>query len=146
MIVSEGVSNLFTHPAKVKLVTVNCVGVMGKGIALEAKVRYPNILRNYKANCNSGALKPGGILPYYITPSEIILLVATKNHWSQDSKLEWIEAILVKLVANINKLNGSAIAVPPLGCGNGGLDYPTQVKSLLYKYLEPLTNEVHICL
>lgn len=146
MIVSEGVSNIFEHPAPIKLVTVNCVGVMGKGIALEAKKRYPSILRNYKEKCRLGIMKPGSILPYYITSKELILLVATKDHWSNGSKLEWVETICTKLVDNLDKLGDCDIAIPPLGCGNGGLDYPTEVKPLLYKYLESIKNKVHICL
>ncbi len=119
---------------------------MGKGIALEAKERYPSILRNYKEKCRLGILKPGNILPYYITPTEIILLVSTKDHWCKESKLEWIESICDKLVTNLYRLGDSEIAIPPLGCGNGGLDYPTEVKPLLYKYLESIKNKVHICL
>lgn len=124
--------------------TVNTVGVMGKGIALTAKLAYPGIVRNYKYQCARKTLLPGGILPYPTDDGKLILLVATKQHWTNPSKLEWIEQILQKLVKNIDLLQGRSIAMPPLGCGNGKLDYLTEVRPLLYKYLDPLENEVEL--
>lgn len=146
MIVSECEQDLMDCDVTVKVITVNCVGIAGKGIALAAKKKYPGFLRNYKKQCVDKTLTPGGILPYHIGNGDMLLLVATKQHWFNDSRLEWIEQILIKLVANLPKLNGASIGIPPLGCGNGNLDYQTEVRPLLYKYLDSIDNDVYICL
>lgn len=143
MIVSRKVGDILESNCDVLCITVNSVGVMGKGMALDAKNKYPGVMRNYKHQCATGRLRPGGILPYPTPDGKLLLLVATKDHWAKDSQLEWIEQILERLVKNLDRLEGLSIAVPPLGCGNGNLDFKV-VEKLIYKYLDPITNSVEL--
>lgn len=145
MIVTEGIRDIFTAPADAVVITVNCEGVMGKGIALGAKRKFPLVYKKYRALCKSGGLKPGDVVSYSDYP-QMVVLVATKNYWRGDSKLDWVITILETLSKKRERLEGRSIAVPPLGCGNGGLTYDPVVRDLLYEYLSPLKNHVHICL
>jgi O-acetyl-ADP-ribose deacetylase (regulator of RNase III) len=113
--------------------TVNCVGVMGKGIALQFKNKWPGNFDFYHAACKAGRVTPGKMLVFdagaYAQPHYIINF-PTKDHWRGSSKLSFIEDGLVDLVAHIQALGIRSIAIPPLGCGNGGLDW-ADVKPLI---------------
>jgi O-acetyl-ADP-ribose deacetylase (regulator of RNase III) len=125
--------NLFDSPAQVLCNTVNCVGVMGKGIALEFKKRYPKMFDDYQSRCKAANVKPG--VPYLWENSETqVLNFPTKRHWREGSRMEDIEAGLQYLAAHYTDLGICSIAMPPLGCGNGGLDWML-VKPLMEQYL-----------
>jgi O-acetyl-ADP-ribose deacetylase (regulator of RNase III) len=113
--------------------TVNCVGVMGKGIALQFKNKWPGNFDFYHAACKAGRVAPGKMLVFdagaYAQPHYIINF-PTKDHWRGNSKLSFIEDGLVDLVAQIQALGIRSIAIPPLGCGNGGLNW-ADVKPLI---------------
>ncbi len=106
--------------------TVNTVGVMGKGIALMFKDRYPENYRAYAAACKAGEVRVGRM---FATPTNElsgprwIINFPTKQHWRNPSKPEWIAEGLRDLVRVIREKNIRSIALPPLGCGNGGLDW-----------------------
>jgi O-acetyl-ADP-ribose deacetylase (regulator of RNase III) len=106
--------------------TVNCVGVMGKGIALQFKNRWPANFAEYAAACKAGQVRPGRMLIYdsggLVKPNYIINF-PTKEHWRGTSKIEFIEDGLVDLVSQVRRLRIRSIAIPPLGCGNGGLSW-----------------------
>lgn len=106
--------------------TVNCVGVMGKGIALQFKNKWPKNFKLYEAACKAGEVRPGKMFVFdsgaYVKPNFIINF-PTKDHWRGKSKFEFIRDGLVDLVAQITQLRIRSIAIPPLGCGNGGLDW-----------------------
>lgn len=106
--------------------TVNCVGVMGKGIALQFKKKWPENFKAYANACESGIVKPGKMYIYnagaLATPRYIVNF-PTKKHWKDNSHVEYIQDGLKDLIEQINILNIRSIAVPPLGCGNGGLDW-----------------------
>jgi O-acetyl-ADP-ribose deacetylase (regulator of RNase III) len=123
--------------------TVNTIGVMGKGIALQFKERFPSNLNVYLAACKNNEMVPGKMLvvkEYIISGEEkIIINFPTKKDWKHPSKYEYIEEGLKDLVRVINEYNIHSIAIPPLGCGNGGLDWEI-VKSLMKKYLERIKN------
>lgn len=128
--------NLFNSNAQVITNTVNCVGVMGKGIALQFKNKFPEMFLDYKRKCDSGELKLGR--PYLWTSGEVqVLNFPTKGHWKENSNLQDIESGLKYLAENYEKLEINSIALPPLGCGNGGLNWK-DVKNLINKYLGPL--------
>jgi O-acetyl-ADP-ribose deacetylase (regulator of RNase III) len=120
--------------------TVNCVGVMGKGIALQFKNKWPQNFVLYAAACKEGTVKPGRMLVYdaggLVKPNYIINF-PTKKHWKGDSKIEFIRDGLVDLVRQVRRLKIRSIAIPPLGCGNGGLDW-TKVRPLIEAAFEPL--------
>ncbi len=107
--------------------TVNTVGIMGRGIALQFKQAYPAMVRDYERACKAGELKLGKVQVFdlggLVGGPRWIINFPTKGHWRADSRMEDIEAGLKDLVATIRKLRIRSIAIPPLGCGNGGLDW-----------------------
>jgi O-acetyl-ADP-ribose deacetylase (regulator of RNase III) len=113
--------------------TVNCVGIMGKGIALQFKKKWPANFKAYADACKAGLVKPGHLFIYHagalVTPKYIINF-PTKDHWRGSSRIEFIQDGLVDLVKQIQALGITSIAIPPLGCGNGGLEWQ-KVKPLI---------------
>jgi O-acetyl-ADP-ribose deacetylase (regulator of RNase III) len=120
--------------------TVNCVGVMGKGIALQFKQAYPAMFQAYARAARAGEVVPGRIHVYEVEgggPVRFILNFPTKRHWKDRSRLEDIDSGLIDLVAKIRDLGVRSIAVPPLGAGNGKLDWQV-VRPRIVAALEPL--------
>lgn len=113
--------------------TVNCVGVMGKGIALQFKKKWPANFKAYAAACKAGEVQPGKMFIYdagaLATPKYVINF-PTKDHWRGKSRIEFIRDGLADLIKQIQVLRIRSIAMPPLGCGNGGLDWQ-DVKPLI---------------
>lgn len=106
--------------------TVNCVGVMGRGIALQFKNAYPANFKAYEAACSAKAVQPGRMFVYptgQLTHPRFIINFPTKRHWRGKSRIEDIEAGLVDLVDVIRRHGIRSIAIPPLGSGLGGLDW-----------------------
>jgi O-acetyl-ADP-ribose deacetylase (regulator of RNase III) len=106
--------------------TVNCVGVMGRGIAAQFKKKFEANFKLYKQSCDSGYLRPGIMLVYdsnKLLNPRFIINFPTKDHWRANSKLEDIATGLVTLVEEVRSRNIQSIAIPPLGCGLGGLDW-----------------------
>lgn len=136
--------NLLDSPAQTLVNTVNTVGVMGKGIALQFRERYPKMYERYRECCQAKALDIGK-LQLYRTAEHWILNFPTKRHWRRPSKLEWIELGLQKFVATYADKGITSVAFPMLGCGNGDLDW-ADVKPLMERYLEPLPIPVFIYL
>ena len=106
--------------------TVNCVGVMGRGIALQFKKAFPENFKAYKAACDRKELQPGRLFVHdlcrLVNPRYVINF-PTKRHWKGKSRIEDIESGLTALVHEVRRLGIHSIAVPPLGCGLGGLDW-----------------------
>ena len=106
--------------------TVNIVGVMGKGIALQFKQAFPENYEAYRKACDHHELQPGKMFVFatnkFVNPKYIINF-PTKRHWKGKSRMEDIETGLKALVDAIKKLEIRSVAVPPLGCGNGGLHW-----------------------
>ena len=117
-------ADLFVIQADAIVNPVNCQGVMGKGIALEMKKRYPRSYRAYKAACEWSHLRPG-VLLYVAGHGEEhnIVHFPTKDHWTQPSRLEWIQAGLEDLQRHYAAWGLKSIAMPQLGCGLGGLNW-----------------------
>jgi O-acetyl-ADP-ribose deacetylase (regulator of RNase III) len=112
---------------------VNTVGVMGKGLALQFRNTYPNNYSAYQLACNAGEVRPGRMLIFAlgrIGYPNYIINFPTKRHWREKSKLEDIVSGLTALVDDALRLNIQSIAVPPLGCGLGGLPWP-EVRRLM---------------
>ncbi len=113
--------------------TVNCVGVMGKGIALQFKKKWPTNFKVYADACKRNEIRPGRVHVYdagAIATPKYVINFPTKDHWRGKSKVEFIIDGLKDLVRVIKELNIHSIAIPPLGCGNGGLDW-SLVKGLI---------------
>jgi O-acetyl-ADP-ribose deacetylase (regulator of RNase III) len=105
--------------------TVNTVGVMGKGIALQFKQAFPDNYKAYEAACKRGEVEPGKMFVFHRSTSNprIIINFPTKKHWRGKSKIGDIESGLRALIAVVKKEHIRSIALPPLGCGNGGLNW-----------------------
>lgn len=134
--------NLLDAKTQALVNTVNTVGVMGKGIALQFKETFPENYKIYFDACKKNLLKPGKLLvtkEHLIDGEKIIINFPTKTEWYLKSKYEYIEEGLKELVDVITEKNIKSIAIPPLGCGNGGLDW-NKVKTLMEKYLSNLSN------
>jgi O-acetyl-ADP-ribose deacetylase (regulator of RNase III) len=106
--------------------TVNCVGVMGRGVALQFKKAFPDNYKAYAAACKRGDVQPGRMFVYetgQLTRPRLIINFPTKRHWRGPSRLTDIEAGLEDLVAVIKQRRVQSVAMPPLGSGLGGLDW-----------------------
>ncbi len=137
------IGNIFDSNAKTLVNTINCVGVMGKGIALEFKKRYPSMFKEYTDLCKAKLIKPG--VPYYyndLTGTSIINF-PTKDNWRSPSKLSYIIDGLDWFVSNYQELGITSIAFPPLGCGNGGLSWEL-VGPIMYNKLKDLPIDITI--
>ena len=119
--------NLLEAPAEALVNTVNTAGIMGKGIALQFKQAYPEMFRAYERDCKTGEVKLGKVQVFdlggLVGGPRWIINFPTKGHWRAGSRMADIETGLQDLVATIKRLHIRSIAVPPLGCGNGGLDW-----------------------
>lgn len=133
-----GVGNLLASDAEALVNTVNTVGVMGKGIALQFKNAYPGNFKSYAAACKRGEVAPGKMFVFETgvlgASARFIINFPTKRHWKDRSRLEDIEAGLVDLVRVIREHDIQSIAIPPLGCGNGGLRWE-DVEPLIHRAL-----------
>lgn len=134
----EKKGNIFNSKAMAIVNTVNCVGAMGKGIALDFKLRYPEMFKEYQKICFRHMLKPGQILPY-TKSSPIILNFAIKDDWKDPSKIEWIEQTLQKFVDNYHSMGLRSVAFPWMGAMNGGLPFEV-IQQLTRKYLSKLDD------
>lgn len=118
--------NLLDDPAEALVNTVNEVGVMGKGIALMFRERFPDNAEAYEAACKVKEVRVGRMFMTKLRSlwgPRWIINFPTKKHWRRPSKLEWIRAGLRDLVRVIQDNDIRSIAIPPLGCGNGGLEW-----------------------
>lgn len=138
--------NLLEADVEALVNTVNCVGVMGKGIALQFKQAFPDNFHQYERACHSHSVVPGRmfVVRTGLMNPKYIINFPTKRHWKGKAKLDDIRAGLHALIAEVNRLKLSSIAVPPLGCGNGGLDWGT-VRPLIERAFAELPN-VHVLL
>lgn len=128
--------NIVDDDAELLVNLVNCVGVMGKGVALAFKNKWPDAMAGYVKDCELGLLKPGGCVLHPLPDKRAWLAFATKDHWRDPSRLEWIESGLRK-IATLAAYK--SIALPPPGCGNGGLNW-LDVKPFVYQYLSNIED------
>jgi O-acetyl-ADP-ribose deacetylase (regulator of RNase III) len=135
--------DFFSSEVQTIVNTVNCVGVMGKGIALKYKKRYPRMFSIYKKICDNKLLDIGKLF-LYKSEEKWILNFPTKTDWRNPSEIKNIEEGLKKFVNTYKEKGITSIAFPHLGCQNGGLDFESQVKPLMIKYLEDLDLEIEI--
>jgi O-acetyl-ADP-ribose deacetylase (regulator of RNase III) len=116
--------DLFEADVEAIVNAVNCVGVMGKGIALEFKKRFPNNFKAYQTACDVRELQLGRVLIHDQGPTakpRYIVNFPTKDHWRDASRLEDVRSGLDSLAAEIQRRQIASIAIPALGCGLGGL-------------------------
>jgi O-acetyl-ADP-ribose deacetylase (regulator of RNase III) len=145
--IREGLGNLLDAPTEAIVNTVNTVGVMGKGIALQFKQAFPANYKFYKAACTKNEVHVGHMLVFetgQLDGPRFIINFPTKEHWRGQSRLLYISEGLADLVKQIDSLGIRSIAVPALGCGNGGLDWAV-VRPMIVEALRPLEQvDVHL--
>ncbi len=133
--------NLLKAPVEALVNTVNTVGVMGKGIALQFSRAYPDMYEQYVDACKAGRVRMGYMHVYdtggLADGPRYIINFPTKSHWRANSKLSDIREGLEDLTALVRRLGIQSIAVPPLGCGHGGLDW-TEVRPMIVRAFEQL--------
>ena len=125
--------NLLTAQAEALVNTVNCVGVMGRGIALQFKKAHPDNFKAYAHACKNRQLVPGRMFVFDRSSFDLpryIINFPTKDHWKGKSRIEFITSGLKALHDEVQRLGIKSIAVPPLGCGNGGLSW-SEVRPLI---------------
>ncbi len=131
--IEETEGNLLQADTEAIVNPVNTVGVMGKGLALQFKKAWPDNFKVYAKACQSGEVVPGKMHVYSLNGMlnpQFIINFPTKRHWREGSRLEDIETGLLALVEEIHRREIQSIAIPPLGCGYGGLDWSV-VRSLI---------------
>lgn len=135
--------NLLESKAQTLVNTVNCVGVMGKGIALEFKQRFPEMFKDYADRCARGEVRLGHPYLYRQLIGPWVLNFPTKDHWRSLARLDDIVNGLEHLADHYQEWNITSIAVPPLGCGNGQLEWRV-VGPTLYRHLRKLAIPVEL--
>jgi len=137
------IGDLFESPAQTWVNTVNTVGVMGKGVALEFKKRFPDMVEDYEGRCLRGEVRLGEPYLYRRESPPHILNFPTKGHWRAVSRLKDIVAGLRHLERHCVEWGITSLAVPPLGCGHGGLEWSV-VGPTLYNHLAQLDIPVEL--
>ena len=134
--------NIFTTKCDVIVNTVNCVGVMGAGIALECRLRYPEMHLRYIELCNRNLIQIGKLW-LYKSDEKWILNFPTKRHWRLPSRVEFIDAGLRKFAEVYEEKNIHSIAFPMLGADKGGMKMETSL-NLMKQYLDPLPIDIEL--
>jgi len=138
--------DFFEYDADIRINTVNCVGVMGAGAALQFKNKYPDMFLDYKKACELKQVRPG--VPHVWINQDFfdkttIINFPTKDHWKNPSEYEYIKKGLVWLSNYLHDKNNSTVTLPALGCGNGGLDWDI-VKDMIQKYLGNILAKIFV--
>jgi O-acetyl-ADP-ribose deacetylase (regulator of RNase III) len=137
--------SIFTADAEALVNTVNCVGVMGRGIALQFRKAFPENFAAYKAACDRGEVRPGKLFIHslgQLTNPRYIINFPTKGHWRGNSRIEYIDSGLKEMVEAVRQLDVHSIAIPPLGCGLGGLAW-ADVRPRIEQALQGLPD-IHV--
>lgn len=136
--------DIFTSGCDILVNPVNCVGIMGKGLALQFKERYPEMFQWYKKQCDLKQVAVGKLSWFPSGPSckdAVICCFPTKDHWRNPSKLWYIEAGLIGLKNKLEQFPHHSLCLPPIGCGLGGLSW-LDVRNLIDLCLGSLPNHI----
>jgi O-acetyl-ADP-ribose deacetylase (regulator of RNase III) len=136
---------VFNVGSQVIVNTVNCVGVMGNGLALECRLRYPAMFEDYVTRCKMGRVRVGKPYLYWETPTFGILNFPVKIHWKYPARLSWVEQSLQGFRRLYETTPISSVAFPLVGCHLGKLN-PDEIGPLMECFLADLPCEVYICL
>ena len=137
------IGDLFESPAAAWVNTVNCVGIMGKGVAQEFKKLFPAMFEDYRARCGLKQVRLGEPYLYTDASGRAIINFPTKGHWRSPSRLADIERGLDYFAAHVADWGLTTVAMPPLGCGNGGLEW-AEVGPLIWRKLHALPIDVEV--
>lgn len=131
--------DLLASGAAVLVNPVNCVGVMGAGLARRFAGLWPEMLADYRTACRRGTLRPGGIHTHRVAEARWVANLPTKDHWRDPARIEWVDSGLVALAGFLASGQHRSVAVPALGCGLGGLSWE-QVEPLVRSRLAELSE------
>ena len=138
--IERGSGNMLTAEVDALVNPVNTDGVMGKGLALQFKKAFPDAFVEYERACKAGDVAVGSMhVVTRLASPRFIINFPTKKHWRHPSKLEYVRDGLQDLVAQVRERGIRSLAVPPLGCGNGGLDW-SDVRPLIVQAFETLPD------
>ena len=137
------IGDMFASDMQTIVNTVNCVGIMGKGIAQIFKKEYPAMFEDYADRCARGEVRLGEPYHYKDLTGVSIVNFPTKGHWRSATRLDDVEAGLDYYVKHFRAWGITSVAFPPLGCGNGGLEWAT-VGPIMYAKLKGLGIPVEI--
>lgn len=145
MIIAERPVSILDTNAECVTCTVNCQGHMGRGVALYLRKAIPGLYPAYRQLCEKQLLTVDKLWIYrHAVPR--VLCFPTKDRTWEPSRVDWIEHNLIKLRDHRHRLQLTTLAIPPLGCANGGLSW-SQIRPMIYDYLDPLPDlQVYICL
>lgn len=135
--------DLFESKADAIVNPINCVGVMGGGLALEFKNRYPEMFKVYVDLCKAGHLTPGTIYGHRPPSGPVVLNFPTKDHWKDPSLIKYIHEGLPELISTMRDMDLKSVAIPALGCGLGGLNW-ADVEPVIRKAFKDTDLEVHL--
>lgn len=137
--------NIFDEPADGLVNPVNCVGVMGRGLAAQFKKLYPQNFNDYAQACKDKLVQPGKMFVVKVSDlanPRYIINFPTKRHWQENSRIEDIELGLSVLAETVEQCQLKSIAIPPLGCGLGGLNWQ-DVRPLIEQFSQRV-NATHV--
>jgi O-acetyl-ADP-ribose deacetylase (regulator of RNase III) len=143
MIIERPNENIFDSAAQVLVNPVNCVGVMGKGLAKTFRLRYPRMFDSYQQAFFNGVLRIGYLHVFSASDGKKIINLPTKYHWRDFSNLGWIETGVDNLLKYCEEHKINNVAIPALGCGEGMLEWE-DVKPIIYKYFDKSTIMVDL--
>lgn len=143
MIIFKNSGDIFKSQAQTLVAPVNTYGVMGNGLALAFKNRYPGLDAAYKKACRYGVFKQKGYSLFRFSETRNILCFPTKKDWRNPSELIWIDISLEAIVRDFEECGITSLAVPALGCGKGQLEWE-HVLPLIQHHLDPLPIDVEI--
>jgi len=142
--ISYRIGNILQADCEALVNPVNCVGVAGKGLALQFRQVFPANFEAYRAACQNRQLVPGKLFVFHtgLERPKYIINFPTKRHWRDKSRLEDIQLGLKSLIEEIRRLSVRSIAIPALGCGLGGLDWK-DVRPMIEQAFQDVP-EVHV--
>lgn len=138
--------DIFDSQAFALVNPVNCDGVMGKGLAKQFRETFKANHKSYRIECRLGLLKPGGVVMEYDQRNgtiQLIINVATKDHWKQPSELNWIINGILEIRRILREIDIPSVAIPALGCGNGGLSWD-RVKEAIEDHLSDVECNIEV--
>jgi O-acetyl-ADP-ribose deacetylase (regulator of RNase III) len=141
-VIREISGNILAADVEALVNPINTVGVMGAGLALQFKRKYYfEMFDDYVTACNNGTLRVGKVMVHAVGHGKYVISFPTKGDWKDPSRLEWIDQGLGDLARRITTLGIKSIAIPPLGCGLGGLSW-SDVRKLIEQHLGELDVDV----
>lgn len=136
--------DIFNSTCQTLVNPVNTDGVMGAGLAKRFKERYPEMFRRYQVFCKTRDFHVGTLWLYRAKHLPWVLCFPTKMRWQHPSRIEWIAEGLMKLKDTYEQQGITSIAIPPLGCGLGGLNFEREVKPLIVQHLAKTSMHVQV--